>query len=144
MENKGILSLMNLDDDEWELFLDYLYSLKRTSQFDVLVDVFGRENLLKLFDVFSNETIKIPKRNYIKKVIYKIKIYRYCEARGFSDESKRLASKIYDRRKSSVQRAIDKVRRVLKKSDKMKEKYADELGFIDEEIEKDIEDSNET
>jgi len=132
MEDKGILSLMNMEDDEWELFMDYLHSLKRTSQFDVLEDVFGRDKLLMLFDIFSNESIKIPKRSYIKKVIYKIKIYRYCEARGFSDESKRLAAKVFDRRKASVQRAIDKVRRVLKKTDKMKLKYADDLGIISE------------
>ena len=137
MEDKGILSLMKMEEDEWELFLDYLYALKRTSQFDVLVDVFGREKLLMLFDIFSEESIKIPKRSYIKKVIYKIKIYRYCEARGFSDESKRLAAKIFDRRKASVQRAIDKVRRVLKKSEEMKSKYAQELDLVDMMLEED-------
>lgn len=133
MEDKGILSLINMEDDEWDMFLDYLYSLKRTSQYDLLHDIYGREGLLMLFDIFSNETIKIPKRSYIKKTIYKIKVYKYCEARDFSDESKRLAAKIFDMRKASVQRAIDKVRRVLKKSDKMTEKYKDDLGFIDEE-----------
>lgn len=114
MENQGILSLIQLADDEIELFLDYMCALKDTEQYDILQNLFD-EKLLQFMDVFSGESVKIPTRRYINKVIKYIKIYRYCEARDFSEESMRQASKIFDRRKSSVKRAIAKVERVLAK-----------------------------
>lgn len=131
MENQGILSLIQLSDDEKELFLDYMCALKDTEQYDILVNLFGKD-LLKFMDVFSGQSIKIPTRKYINKVIKYIKIYKYCEARGFSDESYRKAGKIFDRRKSSVIRAVKKVERVINKLEVDSDEEAFESGRGDE------------
>lgn len=122
MENPGILSVVDLEDDEFKVFLDYLYALKDSEHYDVLYSMYGKEGLLKFLDVFSGDSVKVPKRSYLNKIIKKIKIYMYCLERDFSDESIRMASKIFDKRKSSVQRAIDKIERVLDKKD-MGDKY---------------------
>lgn len=114
METPGILSLIKITDDERELLLDYLHATKNTSQFDVLNNFFDKE-LLKFFDVFSGEVIKVPHRSSLLKIIKYIKIYDYCRKRNFTEESIETASRIFERRKNSIQRIINKVERELAK-----------------------------
>lgn len=108
---------MKMDEDEKELFLDYMKALKDTDYYDTFYTFFGDE-LFRFLDIFAGESVRVPKRGYISKVIKYVKIYRYCEARGFTEESFRKASKVFDKRKSSIVRAIDKVDRVLAKVEK--------------------------
>ena len=132
MENPGILSIVDIEEDEFEIFLDYLYALKDTEHFDAIYSMYGKEGLLKFLDVFSGDSVKVPKRTYLNKIIKKIKIYMYCLERDFSEESIRMASKLFDKRKSSVQRAIDKIERVLDKKD-MGDKYRKRKSGEEEE-----------
>jgi len=114
MGEPGILSLIELDKEERELLIDYMTALKRTEVYEVLENMYGVD-ILKFMDVFAGESIKIPNRNYVYKVIKYIQIYKYCERRDFTEEAIENASKVFDRRKSSITRVIDKVERVLAK-----------------------------
>lgn len=124
MENPGILSLIQVDEDEEELFLDYMHCLKETEDYDILYDIF-EDDFWQFLDVYAGESIRVPRRGYLNKVVKYVRIYKHCEARDFSDESIRVASKIFGRRKSSIRRAINKVERVLAKG-RVDEKEDDE------------------
>lgn len=111
----GILSIVSMDKDERDVFLDYMDSVNPGLNASYLFAILGDDNLLKYFDVMSGTTIKVPTRDTILKVVNYIKIYNYCKSKGFTKESYEKAAKIYERRVMSIQRIIEKVERVLSK-----------------------------
>ena len=125
MENSGILSLVSLSEEEKEVFLQYLYSSKDTPNFDILYNFLG-EDLLRFFDVFSGETVKVPRRDEVNKIIRYIKIYQYCKTRDFTEEAIESAAKIFGRRKNSIRRLIQKVERMVEE-----DMYDEEGGEAD-------------
>lgn len=145
MENPGILSLIQMNKDERDLFLDYMKSLKDTYYYDVLYTFF-EDDFFEFLDLFAGESVRVPQRHYIMKVVKYVKIYCYCKERGFTEESYRKASKIWGKRKSSVKRAINKVERVLRKAEKGEEVSLDEVqDILDEsEFKSDEEESNDS
>lgn len=112
MEKVGVLALVSTSCVEKSLLLDYLQSTHGTSIYDFLYLIFS-DNFLRVLDMFSGETIKFPDREEVAKIILYIKIYHFCEKDGFSNESIQNATKIFSRRRSSILRVIEKVKRVL-------------------------------
>jgi len=113
MGTKGVLSFIKLSEEERHYLLRYLTKVKKTQVFDIIEYLFD-DDFLKFIDVFSGESIKVPRREEVLKIVNYIKIYTYCQARGFSDESIEAASKIFKRRQVSVRKVIDKVSTTLK------------------------------
>lgn len=111
----GVLSIISMDKDEREVFLDYVDSTSPLLNASYLFAILGDENLLKYFDVMSGTTIKVPTRDSILKIVNYVKIYQYCKSKGFTKEAYEKAAKIFDRRVMSVQRIVEKVERVLSK-----------------------------
>lgn len=110
----GILSLVTLDKEEREVFLDYM-DVNNPSLFASYLFALLGDDMLRYLDVMSGTSIKVPSRDSVLKTINYIKIYSYCKSKGFTKESYEKAAKIYDRRVMSVQRIVDKVDRVLNK-----------------------------
>ena len=104
----GVLSVVKLSDVERELFIDYLDNLKPSLHTDYLFAVFGSDYFLKFFDVFSGESVKVPAREDVIKIVCYIKIYSYCKSRNFSESSFEMAAKIYGKRKMSIKRIVEK------------------------------------
>lgn len=113
----GVLSLVQLSKTERELFLDYIHGTKGTTDYEFLYSILG-DKLLQFLDVFAGETIKVMPREEVIKDIRYIKIYCYLESRGFTEESIESASRVFNRRKNSIVRIIEKVRRM---KDRIKE-----------------------
>lgn len=109
----GVLSIIELNMKEREVFLDYMNIMKPYMNADFLFATFGDRALLKFFDVFAGVNIKVPSREETKKIINYIKIYQYCKDRGFTEDGYEKASKIFGRRLMSVKRVVAKVERVL-------------------------------
>jgi hypothetical protein len=120
----GVLSVVHMTQEEREFFIDYLDKTKPGLKTDYLFSVFGDNELLKFFDVFSGASIKVPPREEIKKLVNYIKIYAYCKSRGLTEESFERASKIFGRRTISIERVVMKVERILK--DEKREGNVDE------------------
>lgn len=113
-EIPGVLSHITLQPEERELFLDYMNRQKKMEVVDFLFAVLG-ENFLKFLDVFSGESIKIPQREEVIKIVNYVKIYKYCKSHNFTDEAYQKASVIFSRREMSIRRIVEKVSKVLEK-----------------------------
>lgn len=109
----GVLSVIHLNTEERELFIDYMDNSKPYLNTDYLFAVLGDEHLLKFFDVFSGINMKIPNRVEILKTINYIKIYAYCKGNHFTEDSFESAAKVFGKRKMSIKRIVEKVERVL-------------------------------
>lgn len=132
LEKAGSLRSIHLTDAEMDIFLEYLYNLKKTHNYDVLRNVFD-EQFLMFLDMFSGETLKIPKREELIKIASYIRIYRYLEVRGFTEDSVSNASRLFGRRRNSIKRIVNKVDRVLERSGPDgRPRFADEISEPDE------------
>ena len=117
MEKVGILSMIKLSTPETDLLLRYMGISKSTEVFDVMNIYYG-DDFLRFIDVFSGETIKVPTREEIYKICNYIKIYNYVANKGFTEESIEQAAKIFDRRRNSIKRILNKVNSVMAKEEK--------------------------
>jgi hypothetical protein len=124
LEKLGRLSLIDLSDQEMEVFVKYLSRSKSTSDFDFLHRIVGSDDFIRLLDVFSGDTVKIPEREVLAKLISYIQIYVYVRnhlkedlpADKLPDDVVESAAKNFDRRCNSVRRIYEKVRCVLLRS----------------------------
>lgn len=107
----GVLSLIEISEDEMNELLEFLQKRDKTEIYDILYGVFEHQ-FLKFIDLFSGETIKVPTRDSLFKSVIYIKIYSFCKKRHFTEEAIESAAHIFDKRKSSIRRIIDKVKRV--------------------------------
>ena len=110
----GALSIVSLTLNERETLLDYLDAQNPALNASFLFAILG-EDFLKYLDVMAGETIKVPTRESILKMVSYVKVYAYCKNGEFSEATLEKASKIYGRRVASIQRVIAKVDRVLNK-----------------------------
>ncbi len=108
MGEAGILSLINLSDRESEIFLEYLRKSNKTPAYDFINYMIG-ENYIKFLDLMAGTNVKVPSRRSLYRDIEYIKIYVYVRDRGFTDESMRNASKIYNKKMVFVRRAVEKM-----------------------------------
>lgn len=123
LEKIGILSNIEFTEKEREAFLEYMAKQSGSDFYDILYGVFG-EDWLKFLDVFSGETLKLPTREQVFKNIKYLKIYTYCAQRNFSEESIDQVARIYGKRRVSVKRIIDKVKRVEEKQNGCSEQFS--------------------
>ena len=65
MEKAGRLSLVDLTDDELACLLKYLSRAQNTHVWDFITQVVPKDCLLKLFDVFSGESVRFPQRDAV-------------------------------------------------------------------------------
>lgn len=112
MESAGILSILKLSSEERQLFIDYLCKVKPELNADLL-DVLFQDKVLMVLDAFAGAKVKFPTREVVEKIVSYIKIYAYCKVRGFTNESYDLTAKVFNRRKTSISRIIDKVDKIL-------------------------------
>ncbi len=109
---------------EIQNLLAYIARSRGTDQFDFISALFGDVQLLRFLDIFSGQVIKVPQRDKVMKLIEYIQVYSYIRQRlpksqkdipikdveeGFLES----AANHFDRRKHSVARIYDKVRKVL-------------------------------
>lgn len=112
-ELPGVLSIMSLSVKEREVLIDYFISSKPQAYIDYIFALMGDKEFLRFFDTLAGCNVKVPTRESMVKVINYVKIYCYCESRGFSSESYAKAAKIFKRGPSSIKKIVHKVQRVL-------------------------------
>lgn len=108
----GVLSVIQLEDSEKEILLDYLMGVKPATQPDYIFTVLGKE-FLKFYDVFAGTTFKVPSREELLRIINYVKIYSYCKERSFSNDSYDRAAKIFKKRPLMIREIVDKVANIL-------------------------------
>jgi hypothetical protein len=121
MEKAGRLSLVDLTDDELACLLKYLSRAQNTHVWDFITQVVPKDCLLKLFDVFSGESVRFPQRDAVSKLVSYVQIYTFIRGHLEEDVPSSLvpqgvidrAARNFDRRSSSVRRIYDKVRLML-------------------------------
>lgn len=107
----GSLSIVKLNEKENDDLVDLL-CISKGIPADFLNVLLGSD-WLKFMDVMEGCTVKIPSREETMKFISQVKIYNYCKCRGFSDDSIDRAHRIFNRRKVSVIRIIEKMDKIL-------------------------------
>ena len=106
--NIGLLSVLDLSEKEIKLVIDYLVSSKDIDSLPFLYELLGKDLLLFL-DVFAGDTIKIPTRQELSKIINYIIIYQYVKERNFTEESYQKAASLFKRRIGNIKRIVEKV-----------------------------------
>lgn len=117
--NIGYLSVLDLSEKELTLLIDYLVSSKDMESLPFLYSILDK-NLMLFLDVFAGETIKIPTRQELTKIINYIIIYKYLEERNFTPEAYQKASGLFKRRVSNLERIVEKVGNI---TSNLKNKY---------------------
>ncbi len=117
MEEKskpGLLKTINVTDNEFQLVLEYLEKIYNgDSTFDILYNLFDKEDFLRFCDIFSGQTVRVPKREELYKILTYIKIFAYIHVRGLDEASVASASKQFDKKPASIIRIYKKVDEVL-------------------------------
>lgn len=114
----GLLKTVHLTEDEMLAFLDYMERDRGEPDFDVLFNLFDSDDMFKFLDMFSGRTLKIPKRDHLVKIITYIKIYVYVKSRGYDEKTVAQASKVFDKKSSSIVRIYQKIEGVLSQDPK--------------------------
>jgi hypothetical protein len=138
MEKSGILSLLNINDKESEIFLEYLRKSGGTPAFDFINYLIGRD-YIQLLDLIAGDNLKIPSRENLYRDLEYIKIYSYVKARGFTLDSMKCAAKIYNKKVSFARRAVIKISKAVdgKVPDCVNEKEIDKEEELNEYIAED-------
>lgn len=105
----GYLSLLDLNDEELNVFLTYLENGKGMESVKYLNSEFG-SNLLEFLDLFAGETIKIPSKNELMYISNYATIYTYLKNKNFTDDAYTRASYIFKRRVPALRKIVDKVK----------------------------------
>lgn len=109
----GVLSFIDLSKSENDILLDFLDKEMKCSYPTYLYAVLGKDRYLKFFDVLAGRKINVPTRQHMEKIILYVRIYAYCKSKGFTDESKEVAAKIFNKRVVAVNNILKKVDKVL-------------------------------
>jgi hypothetical protein len=112
MEKSGIFSLVEINDKESLLLLEYMRKFNKSSACDFIHYLIGME-YLKFLDLLAGTNLKVPSRKSLYRDIEYIKIYNYVREKNFEIDSIRNASKVYGKSLSFVRRAIIKISRCI-------------------------------
>lgn len=110
--NVGYLSVLDVNDQEFDTYLSYLESSKDMECLPFLNSILGKD-VLHFLDLFAGETIKIPSRQELIKIMNYVIIYEYLKERGFSEEAYQKASSLFKRRVSNLKRVVEKVDNII-------------------------------
>ena len=111
--NSGYLSIIDLDEEELQMYVDYLQNTRDLEFLPYLQRVLG-DDFLMFLDLFAGEVIKIPTRSELIKISSYIIIYNYLKQRDFSEDAYKKASSLFKRRASNLRRVVEKVESVIK------------------------------
>lgn len=114
----GLLNKVKLSQGQQEVFLEYISNLRGDKLFYVLFKIFSADQSFKLIDILSGETVKIPKRKDIYRHVLYVRIYTFIKSRGYDERSVNAASKLFNKRTSSIIRIYKKVDEVLTSDNK--------------------------
>ena len=127
--NIGLLSVLDLSEKEIKTLIDYLVSSKDMESLPFLYELLGKDLLLFL-DVFAGDTIKIPTRQELAKIINYIMIYNYVKERNFTEDSYQKASSLFKRRVANIKRIVEKTDNI---TNNVKNKYLrDSIKGVDD------------
>jgi hypothetical protein len=104
----SLIVFKDLKDNEVDLLIKLL-SDENSYLFQVLFNVIGINDTLKLIDIFSDNKIIFPPRKRIYKLIEKIKIYEYIKSKNESEEAYKLLSKQYNKRISQLKSIVERI-----------------------------------
>jgi hypothetical protein len=68
---------------------------------------------MEFLDVFSGDTIKVPNRTYISKIVKYVKIYQYLKNKECSPEALLNAKRLFKMREASLLRIYKKVEKLI-------------------------------
>lgn len=112
----GALRRVTLSDEEMYSFLTVLAKNYSTSNFDVIHNLFGPQ-FLYFMDLFAGDTIQVPKRKELEKLILYTRVYHYFESRSFNDDVKKSAMRIFELSATELERIITFMNEILKEED---------------------------
>jgi len=112
-ETPGLLKTLWVSDNELLVFLDYMARERGNIDFDILFNLFDKEDMFRFLDLFAGRSIRIPRRKSIVKTVEYIKIYVYLKSRGYDEKSVAEATKIFGKKSNSIIRIYQKVEGVL-------------------------------
>lgn len=125
MEGKpGILSFLELKQDEIELLISNMDKTELKNNMQVLIEVIGEEELLKFLDIFAGCTFKVPRRKNILDKIMNVKIYSYCKNKSRTEETYKAAARIFGKRVSTIRNVVTELDELTREGrDEDVEKY---------------------
>lgn len=126
MEKSGIFSLIEVNDKESTLLLDYLRHVNKTPAFDFINYLIGIE-YMQFLDLLAGTSLKVPSRKSLYREVEYIKVYNYVRERKFTIDAIRMATKRYNKNIYFVKRAIIKISKSLNETLPM---TIDELNSI--------------
>lgn len=112
MEVRGGFSTYELTDLEKDTFEDYLQHVMNNPVLEFVKYLLG-DDYLKFIDIMSGTTFKVPSSKTLERDLEAVRIFLYVKKNGFSDESIRVAAKLYDRAVITVRRHVYRVSKVL-------------------------------
>lgn len=121
VELAGLLSLIELSDEDRATLLEYLRKSKKTFDFDCLGIILSTEDFLRFVDLFSGSVIKVPTRGEIQKLVNYVKIYKKVHPRvelvgELTPEIVESTAKAIGCRKDTVRRVYLRVKRILERT----------------------------
>lgn len=104
----GLLAKEEPSREELEKLLEILRRVKGTTLFDFLYYILADETLMFL-DMFSGDTLKIPQRDEVLKLMDYARIWVFVKNNENDPEVVRKAAARFKRRTQSIQRIVAKV-----------------------------------
>ena len=114
----GEISLVNLSNKELNDFIDYMTMAYKGNYLDYLYSIIGPDKIMLYLETLEGLHNRIPPKKTIVKILFYIKVYNYLESRDFTEESYKLAAKIYGKRVFDLKRIVNKVKNVLERYDR--------------------------
>lgn len=102
----GVLSVIDFEEKDMDGIIRYFEKFVPGFPYKIFHELMGTDQFWEFMDVFSGWRLNFPRKNVLLKGITYVKIYNYCKARGFTDESKRRAAQVFRKRLVSVQRIV--------------------------------------
>lgn len=102
----GVLSVINVEDKDMDDMIRYFEKFIPGFPYKIFYELMGKDQFWEFLDTFSGWRLNFPKKQNILKGVSYVKIYNYCKARGFTDESKRRAAQVFRKRIVSIQRIV--------------------------------------
>lgn len=112
MEIKGTLAASSLSGLEKDIFADYLQHTLNNPVIEFVKYLLG-DDYLRFIDILSGTTFKIPSARSLEKDVEACKIFTYVQKAGFTEESVKVASKMFGKTVLITRRYAYKVAKAL-------------------------------
>ena len=112
LEVRGVFSTYELTDLEKDTFSEYLQHSMNNPVLEFIKYLLG-DDYLKFIDIMSGSTFKVPSSKTLERDLEAVRIFLCVKKGGFSDESVRVAARIYNKTVVTARRYTYKVAKVL-------------------------------